>query len=92
MQNKNILLGLSGTIASYKAYDLISALVKKGYEVKVVLTQNALNFVTVDVLQALTRNKVYIEQFSDFFLFLVRLYSVYLAYKRFLYFLFLEIS
>ena len=37
----NVLLIVSGGIAAYKAIDLSSSLVKKGYNVKVILTKNA---------------------------------------------------
>jgi phosphopantothenoylcysteine decarboxylase/phosphopantothenate--cysteine ligase len=46
MSKKKILIGISGGIAAYKTLSLIRLCVKNGYEVKVVATQNALEFVT----------------------------------------------
>ena len=61
---KNILIGITSSIAAYKIYELIRKYKKNGYEVKVVLSKNALNFVSVLVLESLTNNKVYSEQFA----------------------------
>ena len=61
----NVLLIVSGGIAAYKAIDLSSSLVKKGYNVKVVLTKNAENFVTHLPFQTLTKNKVYTSTFDE---------------------------
>lgn len=66
LRNKKILVGITGGIAAYKACELIRLLIKAGAEVKAVLTPNAKNFVTETTLRTLTRNPVYIEQFSDF--------------------------
>ena len=41
MNNKKVLLGVSGGIAVYKALDVISRLKKKGIEVKVIMTKSA---------------------------------------------------
>ena len=43
---KNIVLGVTGSIAAYKAADLTSQLAKQGCEVHVVLTADALRFIT----------------------------------------------
>lgn len=61
---KNVLIGATSSIAAYKIYELIRKYKKNGYEVKVVLSKNALNFVSVLVLESLTNNKVYFEQFA----------------------------
>ena len=63
-KDKNILLGITGSIAAYKAPYLIRGLCKHGYEVKVVLSQAAKSFVTVMTLQALSNNSVYEELLS----------------------------
>ena len=57
-KEKTILLGVSGSIAAYRAADLASALTKEGYDVHAVLTQEATHFVTPLVLQTLTRRPV----------------------------------
>ena len=64
MDNKNILLGITSSIAAYKIYELIRLYKKNNYNVKVVLTENALNFVSPLVLETLTNEKVYYKQFD----------------------------
>lgn len=54
----NIVLGVSGSIAAYKAADLASQLVKAGHDVHVVMTRAATEFITPLTLQTLTRNPV----------------------------------
>jgi phosphopantothenoylcysteine decarboxylase len=53
-----IVLGISGSIAAYKAADLASQLVKAGHEVHAVMTRSATEFITPLTLQTLTRNPV----------------------------------
>ena len=57
-KEKTILLGVSGSIAAYRAADLASALTKEGYVVHAVLTKEATHFVTPLVLQTLTHQPV----------------------------------
>jgi phosphopantothenoylcysteine decarboxylase/phosphopantothenate--cysteine ligase len=59
LNNKKILLGITGGIAAYKTAILVRLLVKQGAEVKVVCTPEALNFVTPLTLSTLSRNPVY---------------------------------
>jgi len=58
LDGKRILLGVSGSIAAYKAADLASALVKLGAEVQVVMTKGATQFITPMTLQVLSRRPV----------------------------------
>ena len=53
-----ITLGISASIAAYKAADLSSQLIKRGHVVHIVMTQSATEFVTPLTLQTLTRNPV----------------------------------
>ena len=55
LQNKRILLGLSGGIACFKAAELCRALVKAGAQVQVVMTEAATHFITPVTLQAATQ-------------------------------------
>ena len=57
----NIVLGISGSIAAYKAADLASQLVKLGHEVHVVMTRSATEFITPLTLQTLTRQPVLVS-------------------------------
>ena len=61
---KNILLGITSSIAAYKIYELIRMYKKNNHNVKVVLTENALNFVSPLVLETLSENEVYYKQFA----------------------------
>jgi len=54
----NIVLGITGSIAAYKAADLTSKLVKDGHQVHCVMTQSAKEFITPLTLQTLSRNPV----------------------------------
>ena len=61
---KNILLGVTGSIAAYRAADIASGLVKAGHSVTAVMTKDAQEFVTPLVLQTLSKNPV-VTGFSD---------------------------
>jgi phosphopantothenoylcysteine decarboxylase len=56
---KRIVLGVTGSIAAYRAADLASSLAKEGFELDVVLTDEALRFITPLTFAALTRREVY---------------------------------
>lgn len=57
-EKKHIVLGITGGIAAYKSAMLCSSLVQNGYEVKVVMTENAAEFVTPLTFRTLSRNDV----------------------------------
>ncbi len=61
--NANIVIAISGGIAAYKIPFLIRLFKKAGHEVKVVVSKNALNFVTETTLQTLSDNPVYSDMF-----------------------------
>jgi len=62
---KTILLGVTGSIAAYKAADLASRLVKAGHDVHVVMTANAIEFVAPLTFQTLSRNAVTTGTFDE---------------------------
>lgn len=62
--DKKVLVGITGSIAAFKAVVLVRELVKQGYQVKVMVTPAALKFVTALTLQTISQNKVYTEQFD----------------------------
>lgn len=64
LKGKNILLGITGAIAAYKVLELIRLFKKHNANVKVVVTPNALNFVTKTTLESLSQNSVDVEQFN----------------------------
>lgn len=59
LTNKNIILGVSGSIAAYKAPDIVRRLQDLGAQVKVVLTSGGKKFITELSLQATSQNKVH---------------------------------
>ena len=61
---KNILIGITSSIAAYKICELVRMFKKNNYEVKVVLTPDAKNFVTPLTLETLSQNRVYEGQFE----------------------------
>lgn len=60
---RKILLGVTGGIAAYKAAEIIRLLIKKEFEVHVVMTRNAVQFITPLTLQALSGNPVWTDTF-----------------------------
>ena len=61
LKGKTILLGVSSSIAAYKAAGLASALVKQHANVEVVMTENATKFVTPLVFEQLTGRRAMVE-------------------------------
>lgn len=64
LNNKNIILGVCGSIAAYKSALLVRLLVKAGANVKVILTADASNFITPLTLATLSKNPVYTQYFE----------------------------
>jgi phosphopantothenoylcysteine decarboxylase/phosphopantothenoylcysteine decarboxylase/phosphopantothenate--cysteine ligase len=58
LKSKRIVLGVTGSIAAYKAADLASKLVKLKLHVQVVMTRDACKFITPLILQTMSRNPV----------------------------------
>jgi phosphopantothenoylcysteine decarboxylase/phosphopantothenate--cysteine ligase len=65
VQDKKILLCVTGGIAVYKAAALTSKLVQAGAHVKVILSESAQKFVAPLTFQALARNEVYVDTFDE---------------------------
>ena len=61
---KNILVGVTGGIAAFKSASIVSLLKKKGYNVKVVMTENATNIIGPLTLETLSKNKVYVDMWD----------------------------
>ncbi len=61
----NVVLGVSGGIAAYKALEIVSALKKKDIEVNVIMTENAAQFVTPLSFQSLSQNAVAVDTFQE---------------------------
>lgn len=65
LTHKKILLCVTGGIAVYKAVALTSKLVQAGADVKVILSESAAKFVTPLTFQAMSRNEVYTDTFTE---------------------------
>ena len=63
---KEVVLGVTGSIAAYKAADIANILVKDNINVNVILTRAAAKFITPLTFQSLTKNKVYMNMFEKF--------------------------
>jgi len=63
--SRRILLGVTGSIAAYKAAELVRLFVKNGDGVTVVMTPSATEFVKPLTFQTLSRNQVYVDQFAS---------------------------
>ncbi|RZL05174.1 MAG: bifunctional phosphopantothenoylcysteine decarboxylase/phosphopantothenate--cysteine ligase CoaBC, partial [Pedobacter sp.] len=65
LKDKNIILGVCGSIAAYKSAVLVRLLVKAGANVKVILTTDAANFITPLTLATLSKHPVYTQYFEE---------------------------
>ena len=65
LQGKKIILAITGGIAAYKMNYLVRDFVKKGAEVKVVMTSDATQFVTPLTLSTLSKNSVLIDFYNQ---------------------------
>ena len=64
LHNREILLGVSGGVAAYKAADLCSRLVQRGAKVTVIMTESANQFIGARTFEALTGRPVYSHAFE----------------------------
>ncbi|MCD7740408.1 MAG: bifunctional phosphopantothenoylcysteine decarboxylase/phosphopantothenate--cysteine ligase CoaBC [Candidatus Gastranaerophilales bacterium] len=64
LNGKTVLIGITGAIAAYKTCELIRLFKKNNANVKVVVTSNALNFITKTTIESLSQNPLNIEQFN----------------------------
>src|SRR3954465_13315905 len=64
-ESKNIILGVTGSIAAYKAVDIASVLTKQGCTVNVVMTADALRFITPLPFKTLSRNPVITDLYHE---------------------------
>lgn len=65
LTGKNIVLGVTGGIAAYKAADVVSRLKKQGANVYVIMTENSTQFVSALTFQSLSQNYVVTDMFED---------------------------
>jgi len=64
LKNKNIIIGVTGSIAAYKTASLVRLLVKEGANVKVIMTKSSLDFITPLTLSTLSKNPVSTDLFN----------------------------
>lgn len=60
-----LIIGVTGSIAAYKAANLVSLFKKKGYGVHVVMTKSATKFINPITFEVLSQNKVFVDMFED---------------------------
>lgn len=65
LYKKNVVVGVCGGIAAYKALDIVSALRKKGINVDVIMTEHATKFVTPLTFQSISANAVIVDMFQE---------------------------
>ncbi|MDR3311688.1 MAG: phosphopantothenoylcysteine decarboxylase [Spirochaetaceae bacterium] len=63
---KTIILGITGSIAAYKAAEVANALTKEGIGVEVIMTAGARRFITPLTLQILSKRKVHVDMFEEY--------------------------
>ena len=64
LKNKEVLVGVTGSIAAYRAADLVSSLTKAGAKVTVIMTKAACAFITPLTLQTLSHQQVFTDLFE----------------------------
>lgn len=64
-EKRRVVLGITGSIAAYKAAELARLLVSRGYEVRVVMTEAATRFVTAMTMQSVTGHKVMTDFWTE---------------------------
>ncbi len=64
LRGKHILLGITGSIAAYKAAILVRALVKEGAEVKVIMTEMAKQFITPLTMATVSKNPILVDFYN----------------------------
>lgn len=65
LTNKQVILGITGGIAAYKAAELCRVLIRAGAEVRVVMTPSAAEFITPLTFQALSGNRVHTDLLDE---------------------------
>ncbi|PID29409.1 MAG: bifunctional phosphopantothenoylcysteine decarboxylase/phosphopantothenate--cysteine ligase CoaBC [Candidatus Cloacimonadota bacterium] len=65
LKNRKVLVGITGGIAAYKIPLFIRLLVKAGAEVKVIISENGLQFVTRVTLETVSKNSIYSDTFGE---------------------------
>lgn len=69
MEGKTVVLGITGSIAAYKMANVASALIKRGADVHVIMTENATKFIHPITFETLTNHKCLVETFDRNFQF-----------------------
>ncbi|WP_294180395.1 bifunctional phosphopantothenoylcysteine decarboxylase/phosphopantothenate--cysteine ligase CoaBC [uncultured Clostridium sp.] len=64
-EGKNVVIGVTGGIAAYKALDVVSRLKKRGFDVNVIMTRSAVKFVSSLSFQTMSQNIVNVDMFDE---------------------------
>ena len=81
LNNKNVLVGITGSIAAYKAAELVSKLTNAGANVKVIMTKASTSFITENTLECISKNKVLLDESENDESFLHLDVDLYQSYK-----------
>lgn len=65
MKKKEIVLGITASIAAYKAPEIIKQLKKEGFEIEVIVTENATKFTSPLTLETILQKRVYVDLFEQ---------------------------
>jgi len=61
---KNIIVGITGSIAAYKGCEVVRKLMKNNWNVKVIMTENSQKFISPLTFEVLSKNLVYLDMFN----------------------------
>jgi len=65
MKKKEVLLGITASIAAYKAPEIIKRLKEEGFEIEVIITENATKFISPLTLEIILQKRVYVDLFDQ---------------------------
>ena len=66
VKNRRIIIGISGSIAAYKSYDLIRALQREKAQIRCVVTTAGMQFINKITLETLLQDTIYTDLFGDY--------------------------
>ncbi|MGA9172671.1 MAG: flavoprotein, partial [Thermoactinomyces sp.] len=66
MEGKRVVLGVTGGIAAFKAASIASGLAQRDYDVRVIMTKSATQFITPLTMQILSRHHVAVDTFDEY--------------------------
>lgn len=65
LKGRNVIVGVTGSIAAYKSCNIVSGLRRSGIEVNIIMTKHACKFITPLTLQTISGNRVHTDMFDN---------------------------